>query len=167
MAPRVGIILRRRPQILPKLDAFTSAYISYKSQLQQNDARPFPQEFYYKKGSLAEKRFLDAQSIDEGEVIQAIEPELLEFMSQPSEIKVQGNELQSLDRLLDQNLYLMVRNGSGYEFPVGSIKEKEYLHDAARRELYEKVGNKLDVNIVGRVPVAHVDDDKDTVLSIN
>jgi large subunit ribosomal protein L46 len=60
---QVGVVLLRKPMILPKLDAQSHAYFGYKHEIDQALAKPFNSSFYYKKGSLSEKRFLDAQRI--------------------------------------------------------------------------------------------------------
>ena len=108
---------------------------------------------------MAEKRFASSQNNQE--LVQPLEPELVEFMND-LEIK----EGESLDRLLDQNLYLVLKRGNEYVFPTGTINKGEFLHNAAKRELDSQLGTKMDVEIVGKVPVAHTENDKEVVFYV-
>ena len=164
---KVGILLKRNPQIMKLPSKFTQAYLNFK---QQQPSRPFYKEFYYKKGSLQEQRFLEQQKSDE--VVQPVEPELEEFLASighkpdstgTEEANPNDANLQSLDRKLSDNLYLLLKNGNNYEFPTSDIKDKEFLLDASNREL-KSLSSKLEFQVVGRVPIAHTEDEKLTTF---
>ena len=65
LVKRVGLLLTRNPCILPKLEPFTEQYMRYREGQTRDEARPFHSSFYYKKGTIAETRWLEAQKIEE------------------------------------------------------------------------------------------------------
>ncbi|KAJ1978698.1 hypothetical protein H4R33_005916 [Dimargaris cristalligena] len=67
-------------------------------------------------------------------------------------------DLKSLDRALDQSLYLLVkkpRQENAWQFPQGGHEGLEFLHRTALRELAEECGTNMDVWALGRGPVGH------------
>lgn len=58
---RAGLILSRIPIVTADLTKLESQYYRYQSELEKRLMWTFPQYFYYKKGTLAEKRFLEIQ----------------------------------------------------------------------------------------------------------
>jgi large subunit ribosomal protein L46 len=52
-----SVVLTRSPQILRDLHPFEREYYLYQQKLEQIHSPPFPQDFYFKKGSIAEKRW--------------------------------------------------------------------------------------------------------------
>ncbi|CAN6619430.1 large ribosomal subunit protein mL46 [Trichomonascus vanleenenianus] len=56
-----GLILSRRPIVTPDLTDFEKAYYKYQDELERRLMWTFPQYFYYKKGSLSERRFVAHQ----------------------------------------------------------------------------------------------------------
>lgn len=56
-----GLILSRTPIVTPEPSAFEKAYYHYQDQLERRLMWTFPRFYYYKKGSIAERKFNDAQ----------------------------------------------------------------------------------------------------------
>ncbi|SJX65556.1 related to MRPL17-mitochondrial ribosomal protein, large subunit [Sporisorium reilianum f. sp. reilianum] len=57
-----SLILSRPPVILREPSSFEKAYHEYNRQLSEALQQPFPKDFYFKKGSAAEKRFEEDQA---------------------------------------------------------------------------------------------------------
>ncbi|CDO92784.1 unnamed protein product [Kluyveromyces dobzhanskii CBS 2104] len=58
-----GLVLSRIPIITPELNALESKYYQYQTELERRLMWTFPSYFYFKKGTLAERRF---QSVQKG-----------------------------------------------------------------------------------------------------
>lgn len=56
-----GLILSRIPIVTPELSAFEKAYYHYQDELERRLMWTFPQYFYFKKGTLSERKFTAAQ----------------------------------------------------------------------------------------------------------
>lgn len=56
-----GLILSRTPVITPTLSPFEEAYYRYQDELERRLMWTFPQHYYFKKGSLSERKFVKAQ----------------------------------------------------------------------------------------------------------
>lgn len=56
-----GLILSRTPIVTPDINQLESQYYEYQSQLRRRLMWTFPYYFYYKKGTVAERRFISAQ----------------------------------------------------------------------------------------------------------
>lgn len=137
-----SLILSRPPVILREPTKFEKAYHEYNRQLSEALQQPFPKDFYFKKGSAAEKRFEEDQaSTSHG--FSAIANEASgssskgkggkskEAASAPtsSSSSAEGeadsrplsrtteadakNDVRSLERKLDRTLYLVVKQKSG------------------------------------------------------
>ncbi|KAG0315604.1 54S ribosomal protein L17 mitochondrial [Dissophora globulifera] len=52
-----GVVVSRQPLILRDLSPFEQEYFLYQKQLERDNAAPFGAEFYFKKGSVAERRW--------------------------------------------------------------------------------------------------------------
>jgi large subunit ribosomal protein L46 len=48
---RVGLLLKRNPITVPRLNEFEGSYVEYKEGLDRATSRPFNSEFYFKKGT--------------------------------------------------------------------------------------------------------------------
>ncbi|RIA93009.1 39S mitochondrial ribosomal protein L46-domain-containing protein [Glomus cerebriforme] len=59
-----GIVLTRPPQILRDPHPFEREYYLYQQKLEQIHSPPFPEDFYFKKGSIAEKRWKEKKVQD-------------------------------------------------------------------------------------------------------
>ncbi|TPX47151.1 glucosamine-6-phosphate deaminase [Synchytrium endobioticum] len=161
---KVGILLKRDPIITPPPDEFSYAYLNYRHTLENAHSRPFPYEFYFKRGSLQEQRWLDAIGKD-GQPHSASSDALDTFRQHElNNIKVapartiadQNNDTMSLDRALDRTLYLLVYGDRRWRLPEGSLQADELLHQAASRELETQCGNSLETWFVGSIPVGHL-----------
>ncbi|CAR28967.1 hypothetical protein ZYGR_0U03250 [Zygosaccharomyces rouxii] len=56
-----GLILSRTPIVTPEINQLESQYYEYQNQLRRRLMWTFPYYFYYKKGTVAERRFISAQ----------------------------------------------------------------------------------------------------------
>ncbi|ODV95181.1 hypothetical protein PACTADRAFT_49929 [Pachysolen tannophilus NRRL Y-2460] len=56
-----GILLSRNPIVTADMNDFEKKYYKYQEELSRRLMWTFPQFFYFRKGTLAERRFLDAQ----------------------------------------------------------------------------------------------------------
>ncbi len=56
-----GLILSRIPIVTPELSNFEKAYYHYQDELERRLMWTFPQYFYFKKGTLSERKFTAAQ----------------------------------------------------------------------------------------------------------
>lgn len=56
-----GLILSRIPIVTPELSEFEKAYYHYQSELERRLMWTFPAYFYFKKGTLSERKFTSAQ----------------------------------------------------------------------------------------------------------
>lgn len=149
-----SVILSRAPQITRDSTPFEKAYFDYREKLERQQAASFPTEFYFKKGSLAEKRWKEeeaarraamsdpATSLTEAVAeIKAAAQEadaaqgLKSAIERASRVTVadQQNDTKSLDRALQRTLYLVVKTKDGrWQFPQGQLDASEYLHEVKK-----------------------------------
>ncbi|KAF9975151.1 54S ribosomal protein L17 mitochondrial [Actinomortierella ambigua] len=57
-----GAVVSRQPLILRDLTPFEQEYFQYQKDLERDNAAPFAAEFYFKKGSVAERRWKQAEA---------------------------------------------------------------------------------------------------------
>ena len=62
-AVKAGLVLSRVPIVTPELNALENKYYQYQAELERRLMWTFPSYFYFKKGTLAERRF---QSVQKG-----------------------------------------------------------------------------------------------------
>ncbi|KAF9914436.1 54S ribosomal protein L17 mitochondrial [Lobosporangium transversale] len=179
-----GVVVSRQPLILRDLTPFEKEYFTYQKSLERDNAAPFAAEFYFKKGSVAERRWKQqeaegaagsnassssseasstsatAQSetvdISEEDRVAAIETKV-QFNDRVTEAD-RKNDIRSLERALQRTLYLIVkkpRDLHSWQFPQGGVHVCENLQEAANRELQEECGGNMDLWFVGRVPIGH------------
>ncbi|BAP69318.1 54S ribosomal protein L17 [Kluyveromyces marxianus] len=60
-AIKASLVLSRIPIVTPELNALESKYFQYQSELERRLMWTFPSYFYFKKGTLTERRFQSAQ----------------------------------------------------------------------------------------------------------
>jgi large subunit ribosomal protein L46 len=129
---------------------FERAYYEYQARIQRALHNPFPYEFYFKPGSLLETRFnieerkrerkafgrpfaIRSLGEDEGAAtLQQLGPQEGEgevIMSRKHEADV-NNDVKSLDRRGQRNLYLLLKEGETWRFPRGDVGSSELLHQA-------------------------------------
>lgn len=58
---KAGLLLSRIPIVTPELSKLESQYYQYQSELERRLMWTFPQFFYFKRGTLSERRFLNVQ----------------------------------------------------------------------------------------------------------
>ncbi|RIB11738.1 39S mitochondrial ribosomal protein L46-domain-containing protein [Gigaspora rosea] len=179
-----GIVLSRTPIILRDPHPFEREYYLYQQRLEHIHAPPFPVDFYFKKGSVAEKKWREKKEREKAEASLAFgsrktknktssekngEEETIDssdVSSDEEEIKIANkitsadltNDVKSLDRALQHTLYLIVkkpRETHSWQFPQGGVEKTETLVQAASRELEEECGNCMDVWFVGRRPIGY------------
>ncbi|KAG8816331.1 54S ribosomal protein L17 mitochondrial [Serendipita sp. 401] len=177
-------ILNRAPILTPTLEPFEEAYYDYQARLARAISTPLPTDAYFKPGSLLERRYaleerqrekaafgqdftptigLSVEETDKSggkSLADQLEEEAsLEEKPMPRRHRAdEENDVKSLDRAGERNLYLLVkkpRKTNAWQFPQGGIEREEALHQAALRELKEECGPNMDVWIVGRQPVGH------------
>ncbi|KAF9425366.1 54S ribosomal protein L17 mitochondrial [Podila epigama] len=171
-----GAVVSRQPLILRDLTPFEKEYFTYQKSLERDNAAPFGAEFYFKKGSVAERRWkqqeaerlgTSAQSsasesesgvdeLSEEDRVASLENKIA-FNDRVTEAD-QKNDVHSLERALTRTLYLIVkkpREQHAWQFPQGGVHVCENLQEAAGRELQEECGSNMDLWFVGRVPIGH------------
>ncbi|KAI9230198.1 MAG: hypothetical protein DHS80DRAFT_12760, partial [Piptocephalis tieghemiana] len=160
-----GIVLARPPIILPEPSRFAKLYYAHKQAKANDQAAPFPADFYFKKGSVAEKKWLKRAAEEEKtrgnlDLEAAIAPvtEVGGVTLEPRENAKRNEDVQSLERHLDRTLYLIVkkpRAEHAWAMPQGLVKGEEMLHETAMRELHEECGKDMNVWLVARGPIGH------------
>lgn len=152
-----GVILNRSPIITRTPTAFEKSYYAYQSRIQRALFNPFPNEFYFKPGSLLEGKFAAEErdrereafggpgtsgASDGNDAAIAASKQIMEVLGEEERVKpmprvhesdIKG-DVKSLDRKGDRNLYLLVRgkNAAGkdvWRFPQGGVDAGELLHD--------------------------------------
>lgn len=149
---KVGVLLQRKPLQIPPLEGFPLAYHSWREARTLSESRPFEPKFYYKKGSFAEKRFLQAQDENPGVLVQPYE-DLNQGEEAAAPIyKIPLGSKKSLDRSPLKSLYLFLKTHNGYRLPEGELVESS-LHESAPKILQTCIGDKNETWVIGRVPV--------------
>lgn len=158
-----SVILSRAPQITRDSTPFERAYFDYKEKLERQQASSFPTEFYFKKGSLAERRWKDEENarraamttdLPLSDVPKEEDPTTKADKAARTTEADQTKNVKSLDRALQRTLYLVLKDKEGWRFPQGQLDKQEYLHEAAERSLKEDCGPDMDTWLVGRQPVS-------------
>ncbi|ORY87771.1 hypothetical protein BCR37DRAFT_342477 [Protomyces lactucae-debilis] len=149
-----GLLVSRPPITTGPLSGFESAFYDYQRTLKARLASPFPEDFYFPKGSVALKRWQEALAEKNesskgsaGLTPRPADPEL--EIGRPTERK-------SLNRLSNSTLYLLLKKRRAmhaWQFPQGPIGADESLQDAATRLLSKQAGQDMDVWTVSRIPV--------------
>ncbi|PPQ63171.1 hypothetical protein CVT24_005716 [Panaeolus cyanescens] len=177
-----AIVLNRSPILTRTPTPFETAYYSYQARIRRALHNPFPYDFYFKQGSLLEKRFnieernrekrafgpgfLQKEDITEEQrqadiaaveqlAIQEGEGETLAPRKHESD---STGDVKSLDRAGQRNLYLLLKTeGQGgkstWRFPQGGVEKGQLLHQAAQKDLFAECGDNMDSWIVGRTPI--------------
>jgi large subunit ribosomal protein L46 len=152
---RASTILIRAPLILKKETPFETAFYEYQRHLEARLASKFPVEFYFKKGSLAEQRWLASEeSRRKGDATPT--PKLLRdgeltgeerIAEEEDEVKVLSShddpslnaDLTRVDRLISDTLYFIVKYGGKegeWRFPYGQVSgSTSGLKDCAENAL--------------------------------
>lgn len=155
-----SLILSRPPIVLREPTKFEQAYHEYNRQLSEALQQPFPKDFYFKKGSAAEKRFEEDQAASsqgfsaiasaagkgkdakkgkasaagasEGRTTGSAEGEDNKLLPKTTEADAK-NDVRSLERKLDRTLYLLVKGKGGWKFPAKALVDTKHenLHDVS------------------------------------
>ncbi|KAJ1814039.1 hypothetical protein GGH91_005371 [Coemansia sp. RSA 2671] len=175
---RAGVLLQRDPIVTQPAGKFEEATDRYFDWLQFISADRFPRDFFFKKGSTAESKWMEQEDVRAGEwffdaaskpVVKSVkrvvhEDDMIEKSEASKPIVVNSRETEadaagdqrSLERRLDRTLYLVVKDAKGeWVLPQGSVNDEELLHQAARRNLKEMCGGNMSVWMVGNGPVGH------------
>lgn len=148
-----AVILNRSPTLTRTPTSFERAYYEYQARIQRALHNPFPYEFYFKQGSPLENRFnieerkrerkafgfpfgkeeTEAEGSSPKQLVkQEGDDEVLMGRKHEADVK---NDVRSLDRLGQRNLYLLLqesRNGKeSWRFPFGGVQKGELLHQAS------------------------------------
>jgi large subunit ribosomal protein L46 len=140
------MLIHRAPLLTPTPSPFDQSYHQYSSSLRLALSNPVPAEFYFKKGSLTERRFLRAQWQREkaifGEKLAGKQPDVgelpveeepkLNVREQEGEIDdPSAKDAKKIERNGEGNLYLVVKdkNSGKWSLPAGSLGKGEALHE--------------------------------------
>ncbi|KAI8991454.1 39S mitochondrial ribosomal protein L46-domain-containing protein [Mycotypha africana] len=174
---QASVILCRAPQILRDATPFEKAYFDYTEKIQRQESLTTPTDFYFKKGSVAERRWKSeeearqqamtkdtslTEAVEEARSVWEKENESLANATTKITVTDRStkadaeNDIKSLDRSLQRTLYLVVRNNKNglWQFPEGPVDGSELLHEAAERTLKDFCGKNMDTWFVGRQPIA-------------
>lgn len=150
-------ILNRAPILTATPHPFEQAYYHYQARLARAISSPLPTDVYFKPGSLIERRFAleerqrekeafgqdfdpvialpveeDGKSGGKSLADQLEEEASLEEKPQPRTHRADiENDVRSLDRAGERNLYLLVkkdRKANAWQFPQGGVEKNEALH---------------------------------------
>lgn len=156
---RTAILVSRPAPLLRTPTTLESTYFQYNQKLKFNLSQPFPKDFYFKKGSSAEARYQkeqaqriatltpNASTKNQAQVKEQVEVEsestnpdqdLYKTLSRTTEAD-ELNDQTSLERKLDEKLFLLVKekngrgseSGQGWRLPSISLienGEKQLLH---------------------------------------
>lgn len=152
---QASVILSRTPQIVRDATPFEQAYFDYREKLERQEATATPTEFYFKKGSVAERRWKHeeqarseamkdnstslANAVKESQATWEKENEGLvnvaktETLERTTKADVENNK-KSLDRCLQRTLYLVVKKSGNepWQFPESAVDTSEYLHEVTK-----------------------------------
>lgn len=147
---KAAIVVKRIPQITRNLDKLSHAYYLLKNTEEQDQARPFEPEFYFKKGSIGEVKWNQENLGKKGAEIKQPQE-----TSQTRDIKKEES-VHSLNRKLEENLYLVKKVNDSWEFPEMEVETEEFLHETSDRLVKNTLGD-LDVWRVGQAPIGHLE----------
>ncbi|KAG8738974.1 54S ribosomal protein L17 mitochondrial [Ceratobasidium sp. 414] len=166
-----SVLLNRSPILTTLPTPFEQAYHDYQARIARALSNPFPREFYFKKGAIAERQFLTEESTREkaafgqgfGETQLAglEEEDRTGAVGQTEDVTALPREHESdrrgdvknLNRKGDRNLYLLVKAAEGWRLPQGPAEPGATLHITALQELHSECGPDMDTWVVGRHPI--------------
>lgn len=151
-----AIILNRSPIITRTPSLFERAYYAYQARIQRALHNPFPYEFYFKRGSPLETRFIteelkrerkafgkpfgmpvegeDGKTTAPADDDAGLQEEDEESMPRVHPADIKG-DTRSLDRKGQRNLYLLVKTTQDgkevWAFPQGDVAKGELLHEVS------------------------------------
>jgi len=131
-----SIILNRAPILTPKPSSFASSYHAYQYRLSRALSTPFPQHFYFKKGTTLQQRFHNEELDRDRETLGVgfgkgarlrLPPESYDKPLPRVNEADRTGDVRSLDRSGDRNLYLLVKR-SEWKLPQAPAAPGEALH---------------------------------------
>jgi large subunit ribosomal protein L46 len=149
---QASVILSRTPQITRDATPFEQAYFDYREKLERQESTATPTEFYFKKGSVAERRWkheeqarAEAMKNNSASLTNAVHQSQATWekeneglatttkadkLNRSTKSDVENNK-QSLDRCLQRTLYLVVKKSGSepWQFPESAVDTSEYLHE--------------------------------------
>lgn len=172
---RVGAIVLRKAQLQRPLTEFESAYYNYREWVARDESRPFPVEFYFKKGTPGESRWLEFQNSMEslrrskfgsdGPAPRSLSHYRIRELAdiEARELVPDDSDHESLNRKLYNTLYLAVESSepsSAWKFPDIELRsesngQRPPLHLAAKHLISNTFGSKIDAWVVGKAPAGH------------
>ncbi|KDN50537.1 hypothetical protein RSAG8_01035, partial [Rhizoctonia solani AG-8 WAC10335] len=171
VSPIIASVLLNRSPILTTLPTpFEQAYHDYQARIARAISNPFPREFYFKKGAIAERQFFIEESQREKEafggdfgqsLLKDLEEDKTGSMSQTEDVVALPREQESdrtgdvknLNRKGDRSMFPIVNGTDGWRLPQGPAKQGVALHTAALEELHSECGPDMDTWVVGRYPI--------------
>jgi large subunit ribosomal protein L46 len=149
------MLINRAPLLTPTQSPFKEAYYKYNTDLRLALSNPAPVDFYFKKGSLTERRFLRAQWQREkatfGDKLAGKQPDVGEIPSEEAvklnlreqEEDVSGpseEQAKKLERKGESNLYMLVKDKKSgkWDLPTGSLADGEALHEVSSSRISGK-----------------------------
>lgn len=139
-----SLILARAPLLTPTPTSFESAYHSYQARIHRTLSTPFPSEFYFKKGTLLERRFLAEERVREraafgdgfdgeegAERLEDVPREEDDVHPLPREHESdRTGDVKDLNRQGERNLYLLVQSkeDKSWRFPFWTAGLEQALH---------------------------------------
>jgi large subunit ribosomal protein L46 len=150
-----GVVLNRPPILTRQLTSFEKAFYDYQLSLKQKLVSPFPEDFYFQKGSAAAKRWQEGAGVRAAQVDdQNVAPREVES----SNIHPDADR-RSLDRRPSTSLYLLLkkkRSEHAWQLPQDAIGSEESLHGAANRLLETQIGPDINLWTVSRAPIGFI-----------
>ena len=168
---RAAVLLSRPPLITRSPGLFESTYYDHTLALRSALSNPTPEGFYFKPGSLPLRRFQKQQFEYESTIFGSLAgaaPEVddipVEKIDLPTRNRWETQDLhrgeQSLNRLPEDELYLVVKQGSKWEFPSTEVERREGLDEAVKLRLLgpkgKLGGETMDAWVVTRSPVGWI-----------
>lgn len=187
---RAGILLSRIPIVTPEPPKFVSTYINYMKELERRLMWTFPSYFYFKRGTLSQRKFNDLQRdpvprhkdmyFPAGlpdilhnrdrrfkQEVNIVPDEQQKVLRQPRVVAEIDAKTTSLERKLDSTLYLLVKDGK-WKLPTFDVgDDAKSLTHAAEDGLRQIGGNLMNIWTVSNTPVAvvrHEDSEKPEFL---
>lgn len=154
---QASVVLSRAPQITRDATPFEKAYFDYREKLERQESLTTPTDFYFKKGSVAERRWKHEEearqeamksdqslnkALQDSQVSWEKENEGLSVSTKFEKLERyteadRKDDKKSLDRALQKTLYLVVKPSSVeniWQFPQGPLDTTEYLHEVKKKK---------------------------------
>ena len=154
-----AVVLNRAPILTRTPSLFERAYYAYQARIRRALHNPFPYDFYFKQGSLLEKRFLqeerrrerrafgpsfgvrDEVTAEERVATKAALETLARQEGEGEELAPRvhsadaSRDYKSLDRKGRRNIYLLLQAQEDgrdiWRFPQGGLQKGELLHEVS------------------------------------